>query len=115
MRYRVNPTGVQHVLDHTGKEADHFEKDLKPLGTEIESALAACGNSTIIGGAVLTFLETENRRMTGLITRVNGCLSGAALATVAYVHADHAMMKTAQDNAAKAKLSHIPAKWQHKR
>jgi Family of unknown function (DUF6507) len=114
MRYSVNPAGVQHVLDHTGKEADDLEKDLKPLDTAMPAALTACGNSAIIGGALETFLGTENRRLKGIVHRVEGCLSGAALATIAYVHADHAMMRTAQNNAAKAKISHIPAKWQKK-
>ena len=114
MRYRVNPAGVQHVLNHTGKEADDLEKNLKPLDTAIPAALGACGNSAIIGGALETFLGVENRRLTGIVHRVQGCLSGAALATIAYVHADHEMMRTAQDNAAKAKTSHIPAKWQQK-
>jgi hypothetical protein len=112
MHYRVNPAGVQHVLTRTGAEAKHFAKDLKPLQTAVPAALEGCGSSGVIAGALDTFLSTENRRMDGIITRVEGCLSGAALATVAYVQGDHAMMATAQENASKAKLSHIPAKWQ---
>lgn len=112
MRYRVNPAGVQHVLDRTGAEAEHFSTDLQPLQTAVPAALAACGSSGIIGGALDTFLGAENQRMSAIVTRVQGCLSGAALATVAYVQGDHAMMQTAQENASKATLSHIPAKWQ---
>ena len=112
MRYRVNPAGVQHVLTHTGAKAEHFTKDLKPLQTAVPAALSACGSSGIIAGALDTLLSTEDRRLTGIVNRVEGCLSGAALATVAYVQGDHAMMATAQENASKAKLSHIPAKWQ---
>ena len=112
MRYRVNPAGVQHVLTRTGHKAEHFKDDLQPLQTAVPAALEGCGSSGVIVGALDTFLSTENRRMDGIITRVEGCLSGAALATVAYVQGDHAMMATAQENASKAKLSHIPAKWQ---
>jgi hypothetical protein len=112
MHYRVNPDGVQHVLNHTGAVAEDLESDVKPLEKAVPAALAACGESGIIFGALETFLGVENKRFTGMVDRVGGCLSGAALATVAYVHADHAMMQTAQHNASKAKMSHIPAKWQ---
>jgi hypothetical protein len=106
-KYDIDPEGVKKVLDTTAADAEKFSTILGPLADGptppggvgptqsgiVSTAAAACGNSGVIGPAL-----------------VRACLSGAAAATSAYLHGDEEMVATYQQNASKLKISEYPPK-----
>ena len=109
--YRINAAGVQKVLKTAAKDAESFETELAPLGGYVQSVATGCGNSGAIVPALEALFTYEGNNLKAMAAQVKSCLSGAALATTAYVHGDHQMVQNAQQNAARAKISTIPQKW----
>lgn len=107
-RYRIDPAGVQRVLERTGQAAEGFETDLQPLPGYVEAAAGACGNSGAIVPALDLFFTEQGKQMKAIGQQVNACLTGAVAATKAYIDGDVEMMLTYQRNASQAKISDIP-------
>ncbi len=109
-KYDINLPGVQKVLTSTATQAEKFETILKPMAGHAESAATACGSSGAIVPALSEFFEAQGKRMTGISTRVNSCLTGAASAAKAYNDGDEDMIATYQQNASELKISKYPDK-----
>ena len=89
--YRINAAGVQTTLVATLTPAKALETSRKPLSDAVEQAGEGCGGSADIVNALNDLKASENVRINGMFGRIEVCLTGAALATGAYVHADEKM------------------------
>lgn len=109
-KYNINLPGVQKVLTSTATEAKKFETIVKPMSGHAEAAATGCGGSGAIVPALSEFFEAQGERLTGMNTRINACLTGAASAAKAYDNGDEEMIATYQQNASELKISKYPDK-----
>ncbi|MBA8793645.1 hypothetical protein FHX74_001250 [Friedmanniella endophytica] len=110
-KYRINAAGVSKTLTATSNTAEGFQTDLAPLDGYVQSAASACGNSGAIVPALQALFTYEGKDLEAMAQQIKSCLSGAALATTAYVHGDEQMVQNAQRNASQAQMSTIPPQW----
>ncbi len=110
-KYRINAAGVSKTLKAASTDAEGFGTDLKPLDGYVTSAATGCGGSGAIVPALEALFTYEGKYLNQMAQQIESCLSGAALATTAYVHGDDQMVLNAQRNAAAGKTSEIPKKW----
>jgi hypothetical protein len=101
-RYRIDPAGVEKVLNATKSEAEKFGTILKPLQGWVEFAATGTGGSGAIVPALQAFFENQAQGLNAIGTRVTAGLTGAVKATTAYVQGDLEMVQTYQANAAAA-------------
>ena len=95
-RYVIDPAGVQAVLVATLTPANALGTALAPLAGAMKQAGEGSDGSPEIVSALDRLMGSENTRIGGMIGRVDACLTGAAQATSAYVHADKQMSDTAR-------------------
>lgn len=107
-KYNISPSEIRTALTATSNATKGFAKDLKPLSGHVSAIATACGNSGAIVPALNGLFGKEQKDLANMGTHIEACLTGAAAATTAYVDGDLEMMKTYQNNAAKAKVSKIP-------
>ena len=110
-KYRIDPAGVSTTLKASAKDGEAIETALTPLEGDVNAVATACGGSGAIVPALETLFTYEGKHLTAMAQQIKACLTGAALATTAYVHGDEQMVQNAQSNAAAAKTSTIPKKW----
>lgn len=101
-RYVIDPSGVQAVLVATLTPANALGTALAPLEGAVKQAGEGCGGSAEIVSALDRLMGSENTRIGGMIGRVDACLTGAAQATTAYVHADQQMSDATRSAQARA-------------
>jgi Family of unknown function (DUF6507) len=100
--YRIDPNGVETVLNATKSEAEKFGTILKPLQGWVEFAATGTGGSGAIVPALQSFFENQSVGLEAIGTRVGASITGAYQATKAYVDGDLEMVQTYQKNAARA-------------
>jgi Family of unknown function (DUF6507) len=100
--YRIDPNGVETVLNATKSEAERFGTILKPLHGWVEFAATGTGGSGAIVPALQSFFENQSVGLEAIGTRVGAAITGAYQATKAYVDGDLEMVQTYQKNAATA-------------
>jgi len=98
--YRIDPKGVETVLNATKDEAEKFGTILKPLQGWVEFAATGTGGSGAIIPALQSFFETQAVGLKAINTRVGAAITGAYEATKAYIDGDLEMVQTYQKNAA---------------
>jgi hypothetical protein len=98
--YRIDPKGVETVLNATKSDAEKFGTILKPLQGLVEFAATGTGGSII--PALQSFFENQSVGLKAINTRVGAAITGAYEATKAYVEGDLEMVQTYQKNAAVA-------------
>ena len=98
--YRIDPKGVETVLNATKSEAEKFGTILKPLQGWVEFAATGTGGSGAIIPALQSFFENQSVGLKAITTRVGAAITGAYEATKAYVDGDLDMVQTYQKNAA---------------
>ena len=98
--YRIDPNGVETVLNATKSEAEEFGTILKPLQGWVEFAATGTGGSGAVVPALQTFFENQSVGLEAIGTRVGAAITGAYQATKAYVDGDLEMVQTYQRNAA---------------
>ena len=109
--YRIDPQGVETVLNATKSDAEKFGTILKPLQGWVEFAATGTGGSGAIVPALQSFFEQQSVGLQAISTRVGAAITGAVQATTAYVEGDLDMVQTYQKNAAVAAdppLSGVP-------
>jgi hypothetical protein len=100
--YRIDPKGVETVLNATTSEAEKFGTILKPLQGWVEFAVTGTGGSGAIVPALQSFFENQSVGLQAINTRVGAAITGAYQATKAYIDGDLEMVQTYQKNAAVA-------------
>jgi hypothetical protein len=100
--YRIDPGGVETVLNATKSEAERFGTILKPLQGWVEFAATGTGGSGAIVPALQSFFENQSVGLESMNTRVGAAITGAYEATKAYIDGDLEMVQTYQRNAASA-------------
>jgi hypothetical protein len=100
--YRIDPKGVETVLNATKSDAEKFGTILKPLQGWVEFAATGTGGSGAIIPALQSFFENQSVGLKAINTRVGAAITGAYEATKAYVEGDLEMVQTYQKNAAVA-------------
>ena len=98
--YRIDPGGVETVLNATKSEAEKFGTVLKPLQGWVEFAATGTGGSGAIVPALQSFFENQSVGLEAIGTRVGAAITGAYQATKAYIDGDMEMVQTYQKNAA---------------
>jgi hypothetical protein len=98
--YRIDPNGVETVLNATKTEAEEFGTILKPLQGWVEFAATGTGGSGAIVPALQSFFENQSAGLEAIGTRVGAAITGGYRATKAYVDGDLEMVQTYQNNAA---------------
>jgi hypothetical protein len=98
--YKIDPKGVEKVLNTTKTDAEKFGTILKPLQGWVEFAATGTGGSGAIIPALQAFFEVSSTGLQDMNTRVAASLTGAAKATQAYIDGDDEMVQTYQKNAA---------------
>ena len=98
--YRIDPNGVETVLNTTKSEAEKFGTILKPLQGWVEFAATGTGGSGAIVPALESFFENQSVGLEAIGNRVGAAITGAYQATKAYVDGDLEMVQTYQQNAA---------------
>jgi hypothetical protein len=98
--YRIDPNGVETVLNATKSEAEEFGTILKPLQGWVEFAATGTGGSGAIVPALQSFFENQSAGLEAIGTRVGAAITGGYQATKAYVDGDLEMVQTYQNNAA---------------
>jgi hypothetical protein len=98
--YRIDPNGVETVLNATKSEAEEFGSILKPLQSWVEFAATGTGGSGAIVPALQSFFENQSVGLEAIGTRVGAAITGAYQVTKAYVDGDMDMVQTYQRNAA---------------
>jgi Family of unknown function (DUF6507) len=109
--YRINPKGVETVLNATKSDAEKFGTILKPLQGWVEFAATGTGGSGAIVPALQSLFENQSVGLKAMGTRVGAAITGAYEATKAYIDGDFEMVQTYQKNAAIAAdppLSGVP-------
>jgi Family of unknown function (DUF6507) len=99
-RYRIDPAGVEKVLNNTKTEAEKFGTILQPLEGWVKFAATGTGGSGAIVPALSAFFENQADGLKAIGTRVSAGLTGAVKATTAYLEGDLEMVQTYQANAA---------------
>lgn len=107
-RYRIDPAGVEKVLNATKTDAEKFGTILQPLQGWVEFAATGTGGSGAIVPALQAFFTNQAKGLNAIGTRVTAGLTGAVNATTAYIKGDLEMVQTYQTNAAAA-ANPIPA------
>ena len=100
--YRIDPNGVETVLNATKSDAEEFGAILKPLQGWVEFAATGTGGSGAIVPALQSFFENQSVCLKAINTRVGAAITGAYQATKAYIDGDLEMVQTYQRNAATA-------------
>lgn len=100
--YRIDPQGVETVLNATKGDAEEFGTILEPLQGWVEFAATGTGGSGAIVPALQSFFENQSEGLKAIGTRVTAAITGAYEATKAYVDGDLEMVQTYQRNAAVA-------------
>jgi Family of unknown function (DUF6507) len=100
--YRIDPNGVETVLNATKSEAEQFGTILSPLQGWVEFAANGTGGSGAIVPALQSFFENQSDGLEGIGTRIGAAITGAYQATKAYVDGDLEMVQTYQQNAVTA-------------
>jgi hypothetical protein len=100
--YRIDPNGVETVLNATKSDAEKFGTILKPLQGWVEFAATGTGGSGAIVPALESFFENQSVGLVAIGNRVGAAITGAYQATKAYVDGDLEMVQTYQKNAATA-------------
>jgi hypothetical protein len=100
--YRIDPGGVETVLNATKSEAEKFGTILKPLQGWVEFAATGTGGSGAIVPALQSFFENQSVGLESMNTRVGAAITGAYEATKAYIDGDLEMVQTYQRDAASA-------------
>ena len=100
--YRIDPNGVETVLNATKSDAEKFGTILKPLQGWVEFAATGTGGSGAIVPALQSFFENQSVGLKAINTRVGAAINGAYEATKAYIDGDLEMVQTYQRNAATA-------------
>ena len=100
--YRIDPNGVETVLNATKSEAERFGTILNPLQGWVEFAATGTGGSGAIVPALQSFFENQSVGLESMNTRVGAAITGAYEATKAYIDGDLEMVQTYQRNAASA-------------
>jgi hypothetical protein len=108
-RYRIQPAGVQKVLNTTKADAEKFEPILKPLEGWVTSCATATGNSGAVVPALQSFFTDQSTLLEAITRRVGAGLTGAYQATDAYMKGDLEMVGTYQQSAVTASLAPPPA------
>jgi hypothetical protein len=98
--YRIDPKGVETVLNATKSDAEKFGTILKPLQGWVEFAATGTGGSGAIVPALQSFFENQSVGLKAIDTRVGAAINGAYEATKAYLDGDLEMVQTYQQNAA---------------
>src|SRR4029450_10951500 len=83
--YRINPNGVETVLNATKSEAEKFGTILKPLRGWVEFAATGTGGSGAIVPALQSFFENQSVGLEAIGTRVGAAITRGYQATKAYV------------------------------
>ena len=96
--YRIDPNGVETVLNATKSEAEKFGTILNPLQGWVEFAATGTGGSGAIVPALQSFFENQADVLEAIGTRVGAAITGAYQATKAYVDGDMEMVQTYQHN-----------------
>jgi hypothetical protein len=97
--YRIDPNGVETVLNAAKSEAEEFGTILNPLQGWVEFAATGTGGSGAIVPALQSFFENQSEGLEAIGTRVGAAITGAYQATKAYVDGDMEMVQTYQHNA----------------
>jgi hypothetical protein len=97
--YRIDPNGVETVLNATKSEAEEFGTILNPLQGWVEFAATGTGGSGAIVPALQSFFENQSEGLEAIGTRVGAAITGAYQATKAYVDGDLEMVQAYQHNA----------------
>jgi Family of unknown function (DUF6507) len=100
--YRIDPNGVETVLNATKNEAEQFGTILSPLQGWVEFAATGTGGSGAIVPALQSFFENQSEGLEAIGTRIGAAITGAYQATKAYVDGDLEMVQTYQQNAVTA-------------
>ena len=100
--YRIDPNGVEAVLNATKSEAEQFGSILSPLQGWVEFAATGTGGSGAIVPALQSFFENQSDGLEAIGTRIGAAITGAYQATKAYVDGDLEMAQTYQQNAVTA-------------
>ncbi|HKX14382.1 MAG TPA: DUF6507 family protein [Propionibacteriaceae bacterium] len=100
--YRIDPNGVEAVLNATKSEAEQFGTILSPLQGWVEFAATGTGGSGAIVPALQSFFENQSDGLEAIGTRIGAAITGAYQATKAYVDGDLEMVQTYQQNAVTA-------------
>jgi hypothetical protein len=100
--YRIDPNGVETVLNATKSEAEQFGTILSPLQGWVEFAATGTGGSGAIVPALQSFFENQSDGLEAIGTRIGAAITGAYQATKAYVDGDLEMVQTYQQNAVAA-------------
>jgi len=98
--YRIDPKGVETVLNATKSDAEKFGTILKPLQGWVEFAATGTGGSGAIVPALQSFFENQSVGLKTINNRVGAAINGAYEATKAYLDGDLEMVQTYQQNAA---------------
>ena len=100
--YRIDPNGVEAVLNATKSEAEQFGTILSPLQGWVEFAATGTGGSGAIVPALQSFFENQSDGLEAIGTRIGAAITGAYQATKAYIDGDLEMVQTYQQNAVTA-------------
>jgi hypothetical protein len=101
-RWDISPSRVQGVLGQTEAVAQEFEPQLRAMNSALQGA-AGESSSQIVAGALSGFAtESAGPALQSVFERTSACMSGAALATNAYVEGDLEMARNAQSAASAA-------------
>jgi Family of unknown function (DUF6507) len=106
--YRIDPKGVETVLNATKSDAEKFGTILKPLQGWVEFAATGTDGSGAIVPALQSFFESQSVGLKAINSRVGAAINGAYEATKAYVDGDLEMVQTYQRNAAIAANPPLP-------
>jgi hypothetical protein len=90
-RYKIDPQGVQAVLEATKSEAAEFDTILKPLDGLVQDAVGAAFDLGVLAPALQAFFAEHAKGLSVIGIRVANGVAGAALATRAYNKADDDM------------------------
>lgn len=99
-RWRITPQGVEDVLLKVSAVAQTLSGAVDGLPAKAESALAATGNSPVIGDALVGFFEHHRPTLEAVGNRIDSSVNGALLATQAYLAGDEEMAAQHQEAAA---------------
>src|SRR5215212_6754099 len=83
--YRIDPKGVETVLNATKSDAEKFGTILKPLQGWVEFAATGTGGSGAIVPAFQSFFENQSVGLKTINNRVGAAINGAYEATKAYL------------------------------
>ena len=97
----IDPAGVSHVLSAVQNRADDLQTALTSTAEDLQAAGFACGQS-LVAVALSGFAGARAPAVAAATGHLESAVSGAAKATMAYVHGDEQMAANAQAAAAGA-------------